>query len=87
MIGLPEYYVRKIDSVYEGSDRSQRMESRNWLKNLYHERNNLHKATGDDEDDGIMEAIAKSNNIGAKPKNPIELMALRLKGLYTKGKP
>lgn len=74
-----------IDLVYEGLSGPRRAASKEWLQQVYHDRNNLPLLKGDvDGEDDIMKAISRSNTIGAKPKNLLELMAQRIKSLYTK---
>lgn len=40
-----------------------------------------------ESDDNLLEAIAKSKNVGAKPKkNPFELMATQMQNIFKKDK-
>jgi hypothetical protein len=86
---LPIFFVAFADSVYEGLSKPQRKNSEEWLKNSYQDKNNIEKPKGDEEEeeeDELLKAIAKSNRIGARPKNPIELLAHRMRGLYDQSK-
>lgn len=66
----------------------QRRQSRAWAKNLIENKNFMAQPTevNEDEDD-LLAAISKAKNMGAKPKkNPLELMAERLRNLYNRDK-
>lgn len=49
--------------------------------------NFMQTSPDEDSQEDLLEAIAKSKKVGAKPKqNPFEIMATRLQNLYQKDK-
>lgn len=72
---------------YEGLDRFQRQQSRGWVEKKMNDPNFMQTSPDEDSQEDLLEAIAKSKKVGAKPKqNPFEIMATRLQNLYQKDK-